>query len=252
MKRVLYVSLMILFASLQGHAATRGDVKIIEASENIRYLSQKIVTDYLYFYKYPTKIEVKNGITQALSELSSNFREIASTTKDSDTKDILDFLAYSKDQIAEMLAQQANEESVALMLDYSETLLEGANSIATTHRYDFSEEEEMLMAIKEMEYLLERMIKYYIALHIGFDSQTNRDQLQKAMMSFESKLTKINGYSYPDNLKKDQAQLNAFWSTSKQYAKRSEALFIPTLLRDWVLYLEGSMSTIALYHSKNQ
>ena len=50
--------------SLLSEAATRGDVKVIEASENIRYLSQKIVKDYLFYYKHPDQTETQKKLKQ--------------------------------------------------------------------------------------------------------------------------------------------------------------------------------------------
>ena len=74
MKNVFYTGFLLLGVSLFAEAdvntikpivetkkiisATRGDIKVIEASENIRYLSQKLVKEYLFFYKYPEKTEV--------------------------------------------------------------------------------------------------------------------------------------------------------------------------------------------------
>ena len=49
-------------------SATRGDIKVIEASENIRYLSQKIIKDYLLFYKNPEKTELKNNLNKTLDK----------------------------------------------------------------------------------------------------------------------------------------------------------------------------------------
>jgi ribosomal protein L18E len=48
-----------------------------------------------------------------LASLSDDLRIIATTTKDSDTKDILEFLAYSKEQIEEIIKSKANEENTA-------------------------------------------------------------------------------------------------------------------------------------------
>ena len=252
MKKVFYALLIVLGLTLYSHAVTRGDVKIIEASENIRYLSQKIVKDYLYLYKNPQKTEVKNGLDDVLNKLGDDFRNIAITTKDTDTKDILDFLAYSKDQIKQMLNGKVDMEKAALMLDYSEILLEGANSISQAHKYEFSKEEKMLMATKKMEYLLERMAKYYMAFNIGFHTQTNKEQLKDAMKNFEENLNKINSYDYPNELQKDRSQINTFWEASKVFFMKADTLLIPNLLRDAVVYLEDAMAKIALYHSKNQ
>lgn len=233
-------------------AATRGDIKVIEASENIRYLSQKMVKEYLFFYKNQDKVDVKRGLNRALDKLTDDFRIIATTTKDGDTKDILEFLAYSKDQIEQIFNEKADKERAALMLDYSETLLEGADSIANAHRYDFSDEEKMLMVTKEMEYLLERVTKYYMAIHVGFNSATNKEQMQESITKLEENLAQINTYTYPAEFQKIQVKMNESWKANKSFFGQSETLFIPKLMFTSVDYMEDVVAQIALHHSKNQ
>ncbi len=233
-------------------AATRGDIKVIEASENIRYLSQKMVKDYLFFYKNQDKVEVKRGLNRALDKLTDDFRIIATTTKDGDTKDILEFLAYSKDQIEQIFKEKADKERVALMLDYSETLLEGADSIANTHKYDFSDEEKMLMVTKEMEYLLERVTKYYMAIHVGYNNATNKEQMQEAINKLEENIAEINNYTYPAEFQKAQLKMNESWKANKSFFDQSETLFIPKLMFTSVDYMKDVVVQIALHHSKNQ
>ena len=233
-------------------SATRGDIKVIEASENIRYLSQKIIKDYLFFYENPAKTELKNSLNKTLDKLSNDLRIIATTTKDTDTKDILEFLAYSKDQIEQIFNEKTDEEKAALMLDYSETLLEGADSIANAHKYDFSEEEKMLMVTKEMEYLLERITKYYMAIHVGFNSATNKEQMQESITKLEENIAQINNYSYPAEFQKTQVKMNESWKANKSFFDQSETLFIPKLMFTSVDYMEDVVIQIALHHSKNQ
>lgn len=233
-------------------SATRGDIKVIEASENIRYLSQKMVKDYLFFYENPEKLEVKRQLNRTLLKLNDDFRIIVTTTKDSDTKDVLEFLAYSKDQIEEIFNAVPDEEKAALMLDYSETLLEGADSIASAHKYDFSDEEKMLMVTKEMEYLLERITKYYMALHVGFDSSTNREAMKESIEQFETNIGKVNVYNYPSEEAMHQEKMNISWGANKKFLAKSEELFIPKLMFLSIDHLENVVANIALYHSKNQ
>jgi len=252
MKTLFRVSFLLLSIAMFGEAATRGDVKVIEASENIRYLSQKIVKDYLFLYKNPEQSDVESRLKRELRELSNDLRVIATTTKDSDTKDILEFLAYSKDQIEEIFNEKPDKEKAALMLDYSETLLEGADSIALAHKYDFSKEEKMLMTTKKIEYLLERVTKYYMALNTGFDNTTNKEQLTKSMMQIEENLLKLSMYDYPEEVKVIQKKLDASWTPNRMFFNRSEALFIPKLMLISIANLESIVSQLALYHSKNQ
>lgn len=252
MRKIFYIFLLFVGVSLFSHAATRGDIKVIEASENIRYLSQKLVKEYLFFYKYPEKTEVKEELEKILLKLNDDFRIIATTTKDTDTKDVLEFLAYSKDQIEEIFLEKPNSEKVALMLDYSETLLEGANSIASAHKYDFSPEEKMLMTTKKMDYLLERITKYYMARNMGFNNPTNQESMQDAVKEFEENIQNINLYKYPEEQVRVQINMNMSWEANKVFFARSDTLFIPKLMFISTEHLENMIAQIALYHSKNQ
>ncbi len=260
MKKIFYMFFLLLGVGLFAEAeiekkviaATRGDIKVIEASENIRYLSQKMVKDYLFFYKHQNKVEVKRGLDRALDKLNDNFRIIATTTKDTDTKDILEFLAYSKDQIEQIFNEKADKEKAALMLDYSETLLEGADSIANAHKYDFSDEEKMLMVTKEMEYLLERVTKYYMAIHVGFNNTTNKEQMQESITGLEENVAQINNYTYPAEFQQIQSKMNESWKANKSFFDQSETLFIPKLMFISIGYMEDVVVQIALHHSKNQ
>ena len=252
MKKIFSISLLLLAIVSFTNAATRGDVKVIEASENIRYLSQKIIKDYLFLYKNPNRKETEDRLNKELGQLSSNLRVIATTTKDVDTKDILEFLAYSKDQIEQIVSEKPTEEQAALMLDYSETLLEGADSIALAHKYDFSKEEQMLITMKKIEYLLERITKYYMAMNTGFDSSTNKEQMKKAILDIEVNLMDISLYSYPQEFKGLQNDVDMSWRANKMFFEKSDKLFIPKLMLLSVSYMENFINQLTTYHSKNQ
>jgi len=251
MKKIRFVVFLLIGLGSFAYAATRGDIKVIEASENIRYLSQKIVTDYLYFYHNPKKLEIKNELTVSLKKLNEDLRVIAMTTKDTDTKDLLEFLAYSKDDIEHIFQKKASKKNAEAMLDYSETLLEGADSIALAHVYNFTEEEKMLMLSKKIEFLLERIIKYYMGHNVGFDSTINKEKMFEAISQVELSLTQINLYTYPNEMKNAQSNLNQFWNENKIFLKKVETLHIPTLMRTSISYLEDIVAKLVIYHSKN-
>jgi hypothetical protein len=208
--------------------------------------------EYLFLFKIPKKEETKARLKRSLIELADNLRVISATTKDEDTKDILEFLAYSKDQIAQIFTEEIDKERAALMLDYSETLLEGADSIAAAHAYDFTKEEYMLIVAKKMEYLTERMMKYYIALHVGFDNPTNKEQMQEAIAKFDENIKHIESYGYPDEIRPVEKEILRSWKANKGFLARSESLFIPKLMLLSTYSMEALTAQIALYHNKNQ
>ena len=68
---------------------------------------------------------IENSTSGDMVKLTDDFRIIATTTKDGDTKDILEFLAYSKDQIEQIFKEKADKET-SEMLKKANKLLKDA------------------------------------------------------------------------------------------------------------------------------
>ncbi len=252
MKRILYILFTIFLSTISIFASSRSDVQIIEATENIRYLGQKISKDYLYLYNNPKKIELKEELDKDIKMLELSISAIGMSTIDTDSKNILDFLTYNKNEIKELLTKRVNKERSILILDYSESFLEGANSIASMHTYAFSDEEKMLMSMKEFEYLLERVSKYYIASNLSVDKVNNFDHMDKAILKIDRILKEINLYKYPVELQEEIKEMNSIWKRHREFLYKSEKLFLPNLLEASSKNLEKIVQKIALYHKKNQ
>jgi len=250
MRKIAVILLALLGGLWQASAATRTDVNVLEATENIRYLSQEITKDYLYLYANPRKREISEQIRRELDKLVENIRTISLSTSDEDTRNILEFLTYSKDQIEELVRQKPDKEKAALMLDYSETLLEGANSIAQAHSYDFTESEKMLMKGKRMEYLLERSAKYYMALGVGLGSEINRRQMKDSIQKLEESIREFEAYTYPPEMKESQGLLRRSWETTRGLLERQKDLFVSNLVVLASKEMESITRAFVLYHRK--
>jgi len=264
MKKLFCIYLFISIALLYGVEAnmveshgpkklkmTRGDVKIIEATENIRYLSQKMAKEYLFLYTYPENTEMKKSLYDSLKKLGENLQIISAVTKDEDTSNILEFLAYSKGEILTIINKKPTSEYARLMLDYSETLLEGADSIGRTYAYTFSKEEKMLVNAKNVKYLLERITKYYMALYHGFNMENNQKKLENAISDLAQYFAEINSYEYPAKITSARNKIDSVWYRDKGILNDAGRYFIPTLLFDSVVYMEEKIDILALYHSQN-
>jgi len=251
-KKIWHILFTIIILTLSSFASSRSDVQIIEATENIRYLGQKISKDYLYLYNNPKKIELKEELTKDIKMLELSIYNIGMSTINTDSKNILDFLTYNTNEIKELLAKNVNKERSILILDYSESFLEGANSIASVHTYAFSDEEKMLMVMKELEYLLERVSKYYVASNLNLDKVNNNEHMIKAILKIDNILKDINRYAYPVELKKETTQMNMIWKTHREFLYKSQKLFLPNLLDASTKNLEKIVEDIALYHKQNQ
>jgi len=252
MKRLALIVLLALGITGPLSAATRTDVNVLEATENIRFLSQEITKSYLYLFANPKKREVAGEIQKMLNELVESIRTISISTDDEDTRNVLEFLIYSKDQIEELVKEKPDKEKAALMLDYSETLLEGANSIARTHNYEFTESEKMLMKGKRIEYLLERSAKYYMALGVGLGTEINRKQMIRAIEMLEGNVQELEAYSYPAQMKKPLKALRESWEVTKSIFDRREKMFVSNILVLSSNEMESITREFILYHRKTQ
>ncbi len=252
MKRILYILVAIYLLTTGIYASSRSDVKIIEATENIRYLGQKLSKDYLYLYSNPKRIELKEELNKDIEKLELFIHDIAMSTTNIDSKNILDFLTYNIEEIKELLSKNITKERSILILDYSESFLEGANSIASMHTYPFSKEEKMLMLMKEMDYLIERVSKYYLASKLNLDKSNNFDHMVKAILRVDKIIKEVNMYRYPSKLKQESREMSTIWKTHREFLYKSDKLFLPNLLDSSAKNLENIIEDIALYHKKNQ
>jgi len=228
-------------------------VKVLEAAENIRFLSQRITKNYLYFYVNPKKLKTKKLVKEDLKKMGENIHTIATTTVDEDTRNVLEFLTYSMDQIKSIADRKPDKEKAALMLDYSESLLEGANSITRMHTsYIFSESEKMLMKSKTALFQLVRSIKYYMALGVGLGNSINIEQMQLSINNLEKSLTEIYRFSYTTNMSREEQKLKEVWKVVKSLLERREKFFIAELVNLASKELEKRVDPFIVYYRKNQ
>ena len=252
MKKILNIILIMILFSSATFASLRGDVTVLGASENIRLIGQKIAKSYLYYFQNPKKTELKMEIYKDIEALEDSLIEIATTTKSRDSKNILDFLAYNKDEIKLLLEKSVDRERSILMLDYSESFLEGASSIADEHKYVFSLEEEMLIAFKDIEYFLERISKYYIASTLNLDRKNNFANMKESILLMEHTLEEVNRYPYPSEFSSEVKKMNKIWEKHKKFLYKSDKVLIPNLLNSSESLLKDSIHKLALYHKQNQ
>ena len=249
--KLLLLAVVLLGSQLNG-ATSRSEVKLLEASEDIKLISQQIAKDYLYLSQNAQKQDAITSLHAGVSALDEKLRLIAAATKSDDTKNILTFLAFSRDEISETIELDYSLENGALMLDYSETLLEGAESIANEHSYTFSSGEQMLIDVKKMAYLIERITKYYMAFQVGFNDHNNVKQLRSAIAAFDEELAKLDNYEYSAESAKDLEVVKQYWPIAKNFYLTLEKRRLSNILYISSQHLENVIGKLELYHSKNQ
>ena len=253
MKRLYnYIIFVLILSSNSSGASLRNQISLLEASENIRMSSQEIVKNYLYYFYNHDKKKEKEAIFRGLQSLDEQFRLIAKSTKDEDSKDILTFLDYSKDKIEKILLDPFNKDNPALMLDYSEVLLEGAETISSNLNYKPSTEEKILIKMKDISFLTDRVLKYYMALLIEPDNLSYQEMLDDAIKDMEKDLAYINNYNYSTENIAHILMIERNWSVLKSFLKDAKESKVPNIVLLISLEVKKNAKILEDYHRKNQ
>ncbi len=185
--------------------------QVIANVQKIEYLSQKIAKDYLYLLQNP-KLEALNGeLKSSITQIENSFRFIAKNSKNSDAKDILNFLSYSKDQIKDTLEKKMSRENALTILDSTQSLYEGSRSILSTYNYNLWSDIDVKIAMM-------KILKLYMAIHLDINSDINRELMQNEMDQIEKRL-EISSMS-----------LNRTWQALKEYLKADKDYFVPNII----------------------
>ncbi len=252
MRFLRLILLLALFHISSNATSIRSQVSLLEASENIRLHSQEIVKNYLYYYLNPEKKRQKEFLINGLLQLDEQFRIIAKATKDDESKDILTFLDYSKEKMEEVLEDPFNRDNPALMLDYSEVLLEGADMISINLNYSPSMEEKMLIKMKDISFLVERMTKYYLAILIEDENSIYKEMLDEAIINMEENLLYIDDYKYSDENIIKLKSLKQDWQVLRSFLKSAKEMKLPNIISLASLEVRADALALENFHSKNQ
>ena len=243
--------LIVIFFSALLFGSTRGDVKIIEASENIQYLSRKIAVDYLLLYNKEDDNFLKRRIEKNIEKLESFANEILEMTKSDSTKYYINYFKLDLDDIKKIINKKKSIVNVNLILAYGEEFIEGSDAIIKEHQYKYTKEEKMLMLSKKAQYLFEYITSYYMASKIGLSNDFNREKMYQAIAKIDKILREVNEYSYSKELKKRVEQICTIWTTNKAFFNNQDGLYIPHILLHSTQYSQDILEEIERYHKKN-
>ncbi len=140
---------------------------IIKAAQDVKYLSQQMANDYLLYFYNPRHFNYAKSLQHSLQKLKTDLRTIATNTNNEDIRSVLDYLSYTKDEIADILQEKVDKARAEKMLDFSQTLQEGAGAILETLGVKSRDD------VATLRYHIIRLSTFYLAKHLHFDETEN-------------------------------------------------------------------------------
>jgi len=217
-------------------------------AETIKTLSQDIAKNYFYIAKDIQVSSAKQGLKKDIIILDDTLKKLQNTSSDKSTQRVVEFMLFSVDELKSTLKEEYNVENGGMVLDYTETLLEGSESIIKHHK---GKDVSILDELEEMEFLLERASKYYIAFAAGYTDDSNLRQAKLAVAKFDTLLNKINNENFPLDIKNGPLKkLNKYWPVSKDFYLGLKQNELPTIVFISTKHMMKSLEKMIAYEEK--
>jgi hypothetical protein len=225
----------------------------LESAENIKFASQLVAKAYFYKQQGVRLDHAAKDLKKSLALLQKDLMIIQDGLKSGakDEKNIVVFLEYTLEELQDIISKPYSREHGALILDYSDSMLEGADIIAGKHMHEGNAEEEVLLTSEHMLFLMERINKFYIAYQAGFRDYNIIVQLKQAVQSFEEALAKVNAYThYSEQALEARNKINEFWPVAREFFVDIERAALPVIVLTSVEKLEKELRVLEEFHYK--
>ncbi len=248
--KLILTLFMMIMLSKQALAVDFNILRVdqIEAIKKVEIVSQQITKAFFYIQLGKRVSHAKRDLKKGIVALDKALKVIENSSNE-DQKDMVLFLKFSLEEMKDTMSEKYTQENGALMIDYSETILEGVDSLLATHLHKNDKKETALIRVEHMIFLLERITKYYVAFKNGFTDHNNVVQINDAILEFERNLKELKKFRYPASHQKYVKKLVKFWPTARGFYRSVEKKNLSMIVSVSTGYLEKSLYALEKHHS---
>ena len=177
----------------QKNTIISGDVtEVINIAGKQRMLSQRIAKDYLYIGKKIAVDKATKQLEQSLSAFKKSQQYLEKVINDPEIKNLIAFVNISEKELEATAKKPFNLDNAQLVLDLSESMLEGSQYIVDSLKEISKQKGSSLVATSGKQRMLaQRIAKYYIAYQSGIKDKNTVDQMKATVNLFDTNNKKL-------------------------------------------------------------
>ena len=207
-------------------------IKLMNIAAKQRMLSQRIAKDYLYMHNNIAVTKTKKELEVSLRNFFEAHKILLSSIKDEDVHNLLEFVALSSNDFQETINQAFTLDNAQLILDLSESMLEGSQYIVNSLKSSIkSEQFKIIDTAGRQRMLSQRIAKYYIAYQSGIKDENTIRSMKKTVIEFSENLTLlVNNEKNTPLIQKRIDEINKLWGIVHKFYNNIEKGGLPLIV----------------------
>jgi hypothetical protein len=248
-KRTASIFIILLLTSIALLAKDKkdnGQIKLINIAAKQRMLSQRIAKDYLYMHKNIASNKTKKELNNSLVNFFEAHSKLLSSIKSEDIHNLLEFVELSSNDLNETIHQKFNLDNAQLVLDLSESMLEGSQYIVDSLKNASKHKKSAIVELAGRQRMLsQRIAKYYIAYQIGIKDENTVRSMKQAVVAFNENLTVLRkNKNNTAIINKELNEVNKLWKIVHKFYNNIERGGLPLIVFNTTNKITKKMDTV--------
>lgn len=228
-------------------AATNYSIEeLVNIAGKQRMLSQRIAKNYFYIGQGVNVSKAKKQLKSSLTLFNKQLAILKESIKDEEVQNMIEFVQMMNEEFATLSAQKYTTDNGALVLDSSESMLEGSQFIVSALTKTAKKQSATIVDISGRQRMLsQRIAKYYISYQAGIRDNNSIVQMKEAVKLFNtSHQLLMKNKTNSAKINKELQEVDRLWRIVYKFYLNIEKGGLPIIVYNTTDRIMKKMNTI--------